>query len=76
MIATIFTVIVTLTGIVLSVSLCVLCFRKKNLSSKKNDQVCSYIYKRELSVKIEHTDQLVSCYYRMGIYITSSSEQH
>ena len=39
MIATIYTVIVTLAGIVLSVSLCVLCFRKKNLSSEKDDQV-------------------------------------
>ena len=39
MIATIFTAIVTLAGIVLSVPLCVLCFCKKNLSLEKDDQV-------------------------------------
>ena len=36
---TIFIVVVTLAGIVLSVSLCVLCFRKNNLTSEKDDQV-------------------------------------
>ena len=39
-IANTFTVVVTLlAGIVLSVSLCVLCFHKKNLTSEKDDQV-------------------------------------